>query len=75
MKKLRLSPGLVIVAVLWLALTLWCWLKPPGDISQSERRKLAQFPEVSARSVLSGRFADINFPNADKLRKLGKITL
>lgn len=58
MKKLRLSPGLVIVAVLWLALTLWCWLKPPGDISQSERRKLAQFPEVSARSVLSGRFAD-----------------
>ena len=58
MKKLHISPGFIIVAFLWIALALWCWIKPQEDISQSERRKLARFPQVTAQSVLSGRFAD-----------------
>jgi len=54
MKKIRIVPGLLPVAGIWLALTLWCWLRPADDISMSERRKLAQFPEANPEKILSG---------------------
>ncbi len=58
MKKLHISSGFIIVAFLWIALAVYCWVRPAGDISQSERRVLAQFPELTADSVLSGSFFD-----------------
>ena len=54
MKKIRIVPGLFPVAGIWLALALWCWLRPADEISMSERRKLAQFPEANQEKILSG---------------------
>ena len=55
MKKIRIF-GAAAVAVLWLVLTLWAWLRPADDISSAERRPLEQFPEVSVENVLEGNF-------------------
>ncbi|MBR3974061.1 MAG: hypothetical protein IKJ99_08950 [Oscillospiraceae bacterium] len=52
MKKVNV----IILAALWLALTGLAWFSPAEDISESERRKLAQFPEVSLETVLGGKF-------------------
>lgn len=57
-EKIRIVPGLFPVAGIWLALALWCWLRPADEISMSERRKLAQFPEASPEKILSGTFAE-----------------
>lgn len=54
-KKIR-NIGAAALVVLWAGLTLTAWLAPAKDMSVSERRPLAQFPEVSADTVLSGRF-------------------
>ena len=48
MKKTRLY-GAAFVAALWLALAVFAWVKPAGDISEAERRPLQQFPELSAQ--------------------------
>ena len=58
MKKLLRNATLVVVAALWLALVITAWLKPAQDISDAERRKLAQFPKFSASTVLGGTFMD-----------------
>ena len=52
MKKI----GMTIVALLWAALTVFAWVAPSKDISEAERRPLAQRPEISAESLLSGTF-------------------
>ena len=75
-KKIRII-GLSAVAVLWAVLTLWVWFKPAGEISVSERRPLAQFPELSIETVLSGdfisKFEDYTldqFPMRDTFRQI-----
>ena len=55
MKKIRLY-GAVLVAVLWLMLAVFAWIKPVGEISEAERRPLQQFPELSVQTLLSGIF-------------------
>ena len=55
MKKVRMF-GFAALAALWLALVLGAWFAPVQDISESERRKLAQMPEVTVDSILSGKF-------------------
>ena len=55
MKKVRMF-GFASLAALWLALVLGAWFAPVQDISESERRKLAQMPEVTVDSILSGKF-------------------
>lgn len=71
----RLGP--LLVAAVWLALAVCAWCKPAGDISNTERRKLAQFPSLSVKSVLSGQFmaglesyGTDQFPLRDALRQL-----
>ena len=54
-KKVRLF-GFAILTVLWLTLVLGAWFGPTHDISESERRKLAQMPEITVESILSGKF-------------------
>jgi hypothetical protein len=78
-KKIRIV-GISAVAVLWAVLTLITWFKPAGDISVAERRPLAQFPELSVETVLSGEFIDKfedytldQFPGRDTFRQLKSI--
>jgi len=73
MKKINV----IILAALWLALTGFAWFSPAEEISESERRKLAQFPELSGKTVLAGDFmADFEdytldqFPLRDSFRQL-----
>ena len=54
-KKIRIVGGL-LVAALWLGLTASAWFGTPEEMSESERRKLAQFPELSAKTVFDGKF-------------------
>ena len=58
MEKTIKKWGVLAVLALWLGLSLWTWLKPATDISESERRKLAQFPALNASSLLNGSFAN-----------------
>ena len=76
MKKLRIA-GAACVSVIWLCLCAAAWLLPSKDISEAERRKLAQFPEISAESVFGGKFMEDfesytldQFPLRDSFRQL-----
>lgn len=69
--------NVIILAALWLILTGLAWFSPAEDISDAERRKLAQFPEVSLENVLGGDFmTDFEdytldqFPLRDTFRQL-----
>ncbi len=69
--------GMTAVAALWLALTLLAWLSPAKTHSQSERRPLAQMPEIRAETVLSTKFMTAfesytldQFPFRDGFRSL-----
>ena len=69
--------GILAVTALWIGLTLFAWCKRADETSLSERRPLAQFPELQAQSVLSGEFmtdfggyATDQFPLRDAFRRL-----
>lgn len=73
--------GTYFLIALWLSLTLFAWLKPAEPSSDSERRQLAQFPELSMNTLLSGEFmldfADYavdQFPLRDAFRQLKAYT-
>ena len=55
MKKMKIY-GLGALVLLWAVLTAAAWLGPVKDFSDSERRKLAQFPVLSGETVLEGKF-------------------
>ena len=55
MKKI----GLAATAGVWLLLAFWSWIKAPDEISISERRKLADFPELTGESLFSGNLPGI----------------
>ena len=55
-KKIRNIVVLILVAV-WLALSVWAWVIPSAEMSDAERRPLAQFPELSIETVLEGKFS------------------
>lgn len=76
MKKMRFF-GIAALAVLWAALTCAAWFGPVKDTSESERRKLAQFPELTVKTVLGGKFMSEfetytldQFPLRDSFRQL-----
>ena len=71
----------VISAFLLLALSLWNLLAAKNDYSESERRVLARFPEISIEAVLSDDFADEfeayvvdHFPKRDLWRSIKAYT-
>ena len=73
MKKINLLP----VALLWAVLTVFAWTAPAKEISEAERRPLAQAPEITIGSLLDGSFmADFEdfsldqFPLRDAFRSL-----
>ena len=49
MKKVR-TFGFAVLAALWIALILGAWFAPAKDISEAERRKLAQMPRLSVET-------------------------
>jgi len=70
-----------LFGVLVLGLSLFCWFKTPNEYSQSERRVLAQFPELTGETLLSGDFmADFEtytqdqFPGRESFRTLKAAT-
>ena len=48
----------IFVLVLWGALALWTWVIPSRQISEAERRPLAQKPAFSVQTLLSGKFRE-----------------
>ena len=54
-KKIR-AAGTGVLAVVWAALTVFAWFAPAKEESLAERRKLKQMPELTAESLLDGRF-------------------
>lgn len=62
---------------LWGILTLLAWFMPNQDISEAERRPLAQKPECSVQTLLNGKFMEDfedyaldQFPFRDGFRRL-----
>ena len=67
----------LLLLTLWAAITALAWFSPAEASSDAERRPLAQMPEISADSVLSGKFmTDFEeytldqFPMRDGFRRL-----
>lgn len=67
----------LFMAALLLFMSLWAWFGEKQSFSESERRQLAQFPELSADSVFSGEFmtdfesyTQDQFPLRDSFRGL-----
>ena len=75
-KQLRISL-ISLVAALWLGLSLWAWFSPAEEMSEAERRKLQQFPQLSTENLLNGKFmtdfesyTQDQFPLRDAFRRL-----
>ena len=47
-----------VIVLLWAALTAFAWFSPDKGMSDSERRPLAQFPEISLNTVINGTFME-----------------
>ena len=72
--------SVLAVIALWAALTVFAWFEPEKDVSAAERRPLAQFPELSASSLLKGGFMEKfeeytldQFPLRDDFRTLKSV--
>ncbi len=70
-----------VMTIFFMIFALCCWFKKADAFSDSERRILAQFPEVSAESIRQGEFMTEfesytldQFPFRDKLRTLKAVT-
>lgn len=48
---------LCLLAAFLAGFGLWGLLRTPGDVSQAERRPLAQWPELTVSGFLSGQYA------------------
>lgn len=69
--------SILLLLLLWAALTLGCWLLPKQEVSLSERRPLDQMPEISLETVLNGKFTQEfesytldQFPFRDSFRQI-----
>lgn len=54
-KRIR-TFGIGVLVAVWAGLTMLAWLLPDQQMSLSERRELAQMPEMEWESVENGRF-------------------
>lgn len=80
-EKIKNIVSVLLVAAFILGFSVWSILLPDAEESTSERRHLAQFPAVSADSVLSGKFMTgfedwslDQFPLRDNFRTLKAFT-
>lgn len=71
----------LLIAAILFSMSLWCIFGEAAEYSESERRALAKFPELSVDTVLSGEFAkkfeeyatDV-FPERDLWRRIKAYT-
>lgn len=68
---------LIVIAAVFFTITAACWFSSDKEYSQSERRPLAQKPEISMENLLSGQLeSDVEkytadqFPLREQLRSL-----
>lgn len=80
-EKIKNIVSVLLAAAFILGFSVWSILLPDAEESTSERRHLAQFPAVSADSVLSGKFMTEfedwsldQFPLRDNFRTLKAFT-
>jgi len=73
--------GAGLVAALWLGLAAFAWFGGSEEISLTERRPLAQFPEISGKAILDGSFMEDfgdyaldQFPGRDAFRTVKSLT-
>ena len=57
MKRIK-TFGLAALVILWAVLSLTLWFGPKADYTYSERRPLAQMPEITGKTLFSGEFAE-----------------
>ena len=50
--------SVIFMIFLWLGLTAFAWFGPRQEMSESERRPLAQMPEITLKTVLNGSFME-----------------
>lgn len=81
MKKGKQALPLLIIGFVWMGIAVSAWLKPDSELSVSERRKLAAFPEVNGKSLASGKFSDSfeayaldQFPLRDSFRTMKSVS-
>ena len=75
-KKIRII-GVVILVAVWAVITGLMWFLPAKEMSDAERRPLAQLPELSVQTLLSGKFmanfeefTQDQFPARDTFRQI-----
>ena len=75
--KTQAKMTVLLLAVLFLGASSVCWVKPAGEYSEAERRKLKQFPELTLETIAEGKFMTEfenytldQFPIRDGFRKL-----
>ena len=75
-KKIR-TVGVIAVVALWALLVAFSWFGPRTEISEAERRPLAQMPEIKAETLLNGKFMSAfedftldQFPLRDTFRQV-----
>ena len=75
-KKIRMI-GALVLAVLWLGLSVFAWVRPSDELSVSERRKLDQFPKLTWKTFTNVKFMEgfedytlDQFPFRDTFRRL-----
>ena len=56
MNQLKNIATIVLMSVTIFGLSFWGWGKEADDFSESERRVLAAFPELSTETILNGKF-------------------
>ncbi len=81
MKKYKNIISLLIVSLVFVSLTAASWFSPKKDFSNSERRKLEQFPKISLETISNGNFmtkfesfTQDQFPMRDTFRTLKAFT-
>ncbi|MBR4890779.1 MAG: hypothetical protein IKU15_05785 [Clostridia bacterium] len=67
----------IICTMVFFVISAFCWLKPATEFSNSERRPLAQKPDISISTLVTGEFMDgfekysvDQFPVRDKFGSL-----
>lgn len=80
-KQLRNRIQMICIMVVWGSLTLLCWFFPKKELSESERRKLSQFPKVTWASIINGSYienfeeaAKDQFPMRESFRRIRAVT-
>ena len=56
MKKKIRSIGICALLAIWLLLTAFLWFGGKKDYTFSERRPLAQMPQITVNSIFDGKF-------------------